>query len=206
MLGSLKIGFLPMRHLLPNTVRKFCKSYPAIDVSVHQYHNYELLNDALKHGTVDVAFNISCELLFAPLLIRKKLSSVPLALVVRNDHEFASTGAIDWPSLTGKSFVTLERRLAPFIFDFTMQLCSTRGLFPKFVREANSVDAVLVSVESEMGLTILPRYFELYGHPGLCFITIGGPDAQLNIELAWNKENSNPSLPLFTQEFFSDTD
>ncbi|MBP2644049.1 MAG: transcriptional regulator AlsR family [Firmicutes bacterium] len=206
MLGNITIGFLPLRHLMPNILRKFRKRYPKIDVVVHQYYNYEIINEAVKTGNIDIAFNFYSDLLSSPHMLQKKIYSAPLALVTRNDHPFASTGAIEWSSLTDIPFVTLARRLAPLQFDQTMRVCSTRGFFPQNVREVNSADAALVSVESEIGLTILPRYFELYGYPGLCFINIGGPDAQLDVGLTWNKENNNPSLSLFIKEIISHTD
>lgn len=68
------------------------------------------------------------------------------------------------------------------------------------VNTASHIEAVLMMVDSEMGITILPKYFQLYASPTLRFINIEGDDFKFDVLASWKKLNKNPSLSLFIEE------
>jgi len=55
-------------------------------------------------------------------------------------------------------------------------------------------------VDAGIGITILPKYFQLYTSPSLRFINIEGEDYKFDILASWKTVNSNPSLALLIQE------
>jgi DNA-binding transcriptional LysR family regulator len=55
-------------------------------------------------------------------------------------------------------------------------------------------------VDAGIGITILPKYFQLYASPSLRFINIEGEDYKVDILASWKKVNANPSLSLFIEE------
>ena len=55
-------------------------------------------------------------------------------------------------------------------------------------------------VDAEMGITILPKYFQLSASPTLRFINIEGDDLKVDVLASWKKINKNPSLSLFIEE------
>lgn len=94
----------------------------------------------------------------------------------------------------------LERQESPPGFDLLLAACANHGFSPKLVNLASRVDAVLMLVDAGIGITILPKYLQLYASPSLRFIDIEGDSLKVDILASWKKSNPNPSVSLFVQE------
>ena len=69
-------------------------------------------------------------------------------------------------------FVMLERKTSPPGFDLLLAACANHGFSPNLVSTASHIEAVLMMVDSEIGITMLPKYFQKYSSPTLHFINI----------------------------------
>lgn len=62
------------------------------------------------------------------------------------------------------------------------------------------VDTVPILVESEIGISILPKSFEAVSSHSLRFIEIDGIEGHdFELVAAWKKNNWNPSIPIFLE-------
>ena len=68
----------------------------------------------------------------------------------------------------------LEREASPPGFDLLLAACANHGFSPKLVNTASHIEAVLMMVDAEIGITILPKYFKKFSPPTLHFIDIEG--------------------------------
>ncbi|QUS36263.1 LysR family transcriptional regulator [Falsirhodobacter algicola] len=156
-LGQLRIGFLSSaaQKFLPSLVRKFAQAYPQVQVSLSEMTAAEQI-DALQAGQLDVA------------LSRPLPSSAPdylESLNIYSDHVvaffpkgsiFESKPRVSLRDMSTCSFVLFKREGAPDLFDQVVSACLDAGFSPKIVAQANSMQAVLTSVGSGLGVTLAP--------------------------------------------------
>jgi hypothetical protein len=78
--------------------------------------------------------------------------------------------------------------------------CEQSGFTPRIVNQPRFVDTVPVLVESEMGISILPKSFEAYSSSPLRFVEMEGvKNHDCELVVACKKNNLNPSIPLFLE-------
>nr|WP_282599721.1 LysR family substrate-binding domain-containing protein [Priestia megaterium] len=119
---------------------------------------------------------------------------------MHQDHPLADRTSINISELAHDSFVMLDREEAPPGYDLLLAACSNHGFSPNLVSTALRIEAVYIMVDAEIGITILPKYLQLYAPPTLRFINIEGDDLAIDVLASWKKINKNPSLSLFIEE------
>lgn len=119
---------------------------------------------------------------------------------MHQDHPLAERKSINIEELAQESFVMLERQESSQGFDLLLAACANHGFSPNVVNQASRIEAVLMMVDAEFGITMLPKYFQSYWPPSLRFIDIEGDDLKVDILASWKKMNQNPSLSLFIEE------
>ena len=86
----------------------------------------------------------------------------------------ANRTSINIAELAQEAFVMLDREESPPGFDLLLAACANHGFSPNMVNTASHIEAVLMMVDAEMGITILPKYFQLYSSPTIRFLTLKG--------------------------------
>ena len=201
LIGSINIGLLsvPVRDFLPLLIRKFRHKYPLVNIRLNYYHVGQMI-EKLKSDELDIAFTLSLGLQSIGGLEYKTLWTQPHCIIMHRDHPLANRTSINITELAEESFVMLEREVSPPGFDLLMAACANNGFSANLVNTASHIEAVLMMVDAEMGITILPKYFQLYASPTLRFINIEGDDFKFDVLASWKKINKNPSLSLFIEE------
>ena len=156
--------------------------------------------EKLKSDELDIAFTLSLGLQSIGGLEYKTLWTQPHCIIMHHDHPLANRTSINIAELAQESFVMLEREVSPAGFDLLLAACANHGFSPNLVNTASHIEAVLMMVDAEIGITILPKYFQLYASPTLRFINIEGDDFKVDVLASWKKINKNPSLSLFIEE------
>ncbi|MBP2656501.1 MAG: transcriptional regulator AlsR family [Firmicutes bacterium] len=181
LVGNLKIGFLGPNEkpFMPTLIRQFRRKYPNIVFSLHQ-SGIDDIHEALEHRFLDVAFTL-------PFHLDKIAGLTWEAKIKRAD-------------LSGEPFVVIEREVAPGAFDAMIQDCVKSGFTPNIVAQSRFLETVLLLIESDVGISILPRFFELYATPNLRFIELEGENETMKLVVAHHVDNDNPTIPLFLEE------
>ena len=200
-IGSLKLGFLGYseRIYLPHLIRQFRGAYPNIDLQLEQY-NHGILNEALITGELDIGFTFSFGLNTIGGLEGKSVFTETISVVLNCEHPLAHRTSVNISELAKENFIVLNREESPQGFNQTLLICANNGFFPTIGREPRLLHTVLLLVESGMGIAILPRSLKLHSSPSLRFIDIEGQKNEYELVLAWKKNNTNPSIPLFIEE------
>ena len=201
LIGTINIGLLsvPVRDFLPRLIRKFRRKYPKVNIRLNYYHVGKMI-EKLKEDELDIAFTLSLGLQSIGGLEYKTLWTQPHCVIMYQDHPLAHRTSINIAELVQESFVMLEREVSPPGFDLLLAACANHGFSPNLVNTASHIEAVLMMVDAEIGITILPKYFQLFASPSLRFINIEGDDYKFDILASWKKINKNPSIPLFIEE------
>ena len=201
LIGTINIGLLsvPMRDFLPLLLRKFRRKFPKVNIRLNYYHVGQIV-ERLKADELDIAFTLSLGLQSIGGLEYKTLWTQPHCIIMHQGHPLANRSSISIGELAQESFVMMERHESPQGFDLLLAACANHGFSPKVVNTASRIEAVLMMVDAEMGITILPKYLQLQASPTLRFINIEGDNLKVDVLASWKKINKNPSLSLFIKE------
>ncbi len=105
----------------------------------------------------------------------------------------------DWSSLNAYHFVSVPET------DFALSgqiknICANRGIVPDIINYYNRADTLLLAVNSNIGVTILPPALKYsYNYPNMVSMPIEGEDAVINYVVAWHKNRGNPDAKKFLQ-------
>ncbi len=198
--GTLKIGYLGFaeKHFLPKLIAKFRQKYPSIELSCQQLSN-GAIDEALGRANIDIGFIQLWETAKLPGICCHKIYDDSLCLVVPVDHPWACMSDITYTELSKEAFM-FHPKDAPRAYNNLIRVCSNRGFQPH-VDPVSDILTVLMMVEAGYGISLLPFHIPLgYASPLLKLVKVEGEDASVNVSIAWNSSNTNPSIPLFLNE------
>jgi len=195
----LKIGFIP-RHgdtYLAKLIHNFKNDYPLIDLFITE-DSIENLYDSLEILSLDIVFSIDFDLNKYQNLKCKFLKTHPLYAILYKNHPLANKDTISRTALKDEKFIFINNSEAPCGIDKIIKNCTDSGFFPSIAYKAHSIEAVLLMVEAEMGITILPKYPN-YENNNLIYIKLNGANEILKSVVAWNTLFNNPALSIFLE-------
>lgn len=199
--GRIKIGLLgpSEKKFLPQVIRKYHHNYPKIDISLVQTSAGQL-REALERGELDVAFTMPYDLAGGSELTWKLIYNDPASLTLHRSHRLANETRVNLADLANERFIAIEREEAPGVHDLMMHHCARNGFSPNIVGRFRSLETGIMMVESGIGIALLSNCFRTYANSSVCFVDLEGKYS-IEIVVAWNKSNDNPSVPLFLREF-----
>ncbi|MBP2651712.1 MAG: hypothetical protein H6Q74_2537 [Firmicutes bacterium] len=200
--GTLTIGFngISEKNFLPYWIHNFLLDYPSIKLKLYK-NNKNNLQEALQEENFDIIFQLSngfdpnLKLTWENICV---VSTDHLCAVIYQDHPLAKKEIITRHDLTNEPFVFFDSQANPLGFDLIVKDCNHTGFLPNIVAETSSAEALLVLVESQIGITILPRCFEAFASNNVKFITLADEINNIPSLIAvWRSNNCNPNIPLF---------
>jgi DNA-binding transcriptional LysR family regulator len=200
LIGSLSIGFLSVhvRSFLPQVIKQFRELYPKVELHLNHYPS-KMLKESLEEGEIDIALTQPSGLDRIEEIEIKTVAKERYCIVMHKTHPLANNKKIKLEGLAKEPFIIHNRHDSPIgSYDFIVHLCEQNGLTPRIVSQPRFVDTVPILVESELGISILPKSFEAVSSPSLRFIEIDGLEGHdFELVMAWKKNNLNPSISLF---------
>ncbi|MBT2653969.1 LysR family transcriptional regulator [Bacillus sp. ISL-18] len=199
-IGNLSIGFLSVhvRSFLPGVIKRFRELYPKVELHLNHFPS-KMLKEALEEGEIDIALTQPTGLHRIEEIEIRTVAKERYCIVMNENHPLASRKTIKLVDLETEPFIIHNRHDSPIgSYDFIVHLCEQNGLTPRIVSQPRFVDTVPVLVESEIGISILPKSFEAVSSPSLRFIEIDGMEGHdFELVMAWKKNNLNPSISMF---------
>lgn len=201
--GSLSVGFLAphVKTFLPELIKRFHNEYPKIELQFNHFP-IRMLKDALELDELDIGFTAPSGLIRIDAIQTKIIHKAPYCIVVPRSHPLAEQRKIRLVDLAEEKFI-IHNRLDSHVgsFHYIVQLCEKSGFTPNIVSQPRFVDTVLILVEAELGIAILPKDFESRTNPTIQFIEIEEADNNtFELAIAWKKTNMNPSIPIFLKQ------
>ena len=120
-----------------------------------------------------------------------------LAVMLPAAHALAKQKVIRLKSLAGEPFVQFHRKGAPALFDEVVATCRRAGFSPRIVNEPNFMATVMTLVESELGVSLIPRCVRSLNRPQVVIRPIAPKSARIPLCVAWRKSAQNPALEAF---------
>jgi len=205
--GHIRIGYIGYgdRKWLPSILKKFRETYPNVSLEVNSYHQGELIK-ALNEDALDLVVTFSFGISDGDDDTKNKakiethhVCTETLYAVLPSESQHVRTWEnkpINIRSLADESFIIQNRHESPQGFDKTLQICSDHGFSPKIVSTPNLVQTVLILVESQLGVALLPMSLKDYAGTNVTFLPLDLKDEHKynDIVAAWKTNNVNPSL------------
>jgi DNA-binding transcriptional LysR family regulator len=200
-IGKLRIGFLaaPVRHFLPDLIRKFNAKYPQIEINLNHIHLGQL-HDRLLHDELDIIFTISMGFQETEDVEKISLFTESTVVFLHNEHPLSNKSSIRIQELSNESFAMRDREESPQWYDYALTLCIKGGFSPKIITQSRRIETVMMFVDAGLGITILPRYLEMYTTPTIRHIEIEGQQDVIDIVAYRKRSNHNPAIVLFLEE------
>ena len=177
-------------------LKSFFRRWPRVQVDVAMMEGSEMLR-AIGQLDYDLYFANEPMMPQQSSALRYAVTGTSqLHLFVHKDVA-ASIDMNDWSTVGRHPFVSMQAS------DFTLssqieQLCANRGIRPDIINYYNRADMLLLSVDSGVGLAILPPELAAFRCPeDVVAIPIPGSDAELRSVVAWKPGANNPDADNF---------
>jgi len=196
--GKLRLGLLgiPDQKILPTLTRQFHLSQPGVDLDIQRL-TWRQMNVHLQKRRLDLGFTLSMGLEHFPELLWESLGKECFTVVFPQDHPLAKEASISVERLAGESFVLPSRAEAPAGSEWFHGLCAKAGFTPRIAAEPDLIETVLTMVEAGMGISVVSGHLRQAPFPNLRFVPLSDTTAQTELVIAWHRDNSNPTIPLF---------
>ena len=154
--GRVRLGATPSlcTGLLPAVLADFRRTYPGIDIVVHEGGSRDL-QDELIHGALDLALVIDARLDGDPQLATVPLLTEELVVISRHGDPAPTRRArMDIAELKDVPLVMF--RAGYDLRETTVTACRAAGFEPTFAIEGGEMDAVLEFVQAGLGVAVVP--------------------------------------------------
>jgi LysR family hydrogen peroxide-inducible transcriptional activator len=196
--GRLRIGAIPTiaPFLLPDTVVRFRKDHPAVQLQLKEDLTERLLADLLS-GDLDVglmALPIRDERLHV-----EKLFAEPLVVALPAKHPLAARTEVKLADISEEPFILLDD--VHCFGDQVLSFCHRGGLEPRVVCRGEQIVTLLAMVAAGQGVSVVPEMASLADSAKLCvYRPLGKPVPTRTLCAVWHKQRYRPaSLRAFVE-------
>jgi len=196
--GYLRIAMLSSAaELFSACLSEFSRAQPDVQVDVDIKEGTEMMR-AISQCSYDIYF--------ANRYMMPESDSINYIVTGRHHlHLFVNRDIADtidmndWSTLKNRRFVTVPET------DFALSgqiksICASRGIVPDIINYYNRADTLLLAVNSNIGMAILPpglSYF--FSFPNVVSLPIDGDDAVIESVVARHKQKVNPDAGKFLE-------
>lgn len=190
----------PTHLFLPPVIKRFREMNPYIQIEMHRLDAYGVLEAAQEHK-YDIYCSMALDLSAVPTLTGKMIQADHYCLVTPKDHPALTRMDIDYDKVASEPFLVFNPQRAAVMHRQILQICSQLGFSPRITGTYDLYEDLLYGVESGLGITILPYRTRNYMNSSLAYTLIDVPNVSADLELCWEREITNPAVPLFLEVF-----
>ena len=198
--GRLALAFVSTADysVLPGFLREFRTMYPQVIIELREATT-DVQIDELVNQRIDVG-------LLIPPLPDKLSAPLDYVEVLREPLILAAPKGL--PALAGKQPISLKavgdmpliifpRRIAPGLHDDILATFRAAGLTPRIGQEAIQMQTIVSLVSAGMGIALVPQSVANLKRPGVAYRALRGKPPQVEVGLAWRRDNPSPVLQAF---------
>jgi DNA-binding transcriptional LysR family regulator len=152
-IGTLKLGsaLTVSTYVLPKILKKYCSTYPGVEVSVHTGRSEQVLQMVLQD-------EVHCALertVHHPEIATVPLYEDDLLLVAAPDHRIAQRKAVTVEEVGREQLILFDRGSS---YNALIQgVFRQHGIVPRTLMEMDTIEGTKKMVEEGMGIALLPK-------------------------------------------------
>lgn len=194
--GRLVVAFVgpATYNVLPGILGAYRERYPDVELDLHELTSVEQLK-RLREGAIQVGFvrpPVNDEALCVETVVRE-----PVVAILPESHPLADRDAVPLEALAGEPFVMVPRSREPNLHDLYVSMCRQVGFSPRVVQEANRIHTIVALVATGMGFAFSSASVARFSRPGAVYRKLEGTPAEVEIAVAWRREDTSPVLRNF---------
>jgi DNA-binding transcriptional LysR family regulator len=200
-LGVLSIGFVGsamFSPMLPGILRDFRTGFPDVDLRLRELPTLAQLQ-ALLAGRIDIGVIRGP---VAPASIDGALELITIqsehmVVALPKSHRLTGQARVAPGDLVGESFVFLDRRESPGLFDSLRTVMGAAGGIPDDVLEVSEMQTIIALVASGFGVSLVPASVGEFDRSGVAYRELTGSNATVELNLAWRAAEASPVREAF---------
>ncbi|MDD6211752.1 MAG: LysR family transcriptional regulator [Clostridiales bacterium] len=205
--GSIRIGYTKGYECssFPGKLREFHKKYPNVLITCFR-HDTDMLAAGLLNGEYDVIFTWdSTNILQDDRACVRLVDRVQLMAALYSSHPFAQRSILKRSELKGERllFMSPSSNGDSLGDAHYIQLYQKAGYNPDILLRTSDMESVIMMIEAEVGISILPAYCanNRMDTNKLIFIPLEGEAEIEDIIAVWRKDDPNIVLKHFLSFF-----
>lgn len=162
----------------PHLLEEFYRRYPNVYLKFERAGLYRLRQELMSGGfdMIVAVESAGANYLDAHKRVLKTFSGV---IAINAQNPMANRETLTLPMLSQENFVTLSQNEASQGYDALAAACRPYGFAPRIIREADSVETLLLYVEMGMGVALLSGNTRLAANPDVRLVPLRDVTFQL---------------------------
>lgn len=200
----IRIGSIPNITVrsLPKAIRNFSEAYPS--QSFHIRHEmFAMLHRELEEGELDLLIGMYKDVRELPGIVWRTVDVSRPVLLYAAHHPLAERECT-LADFADETFLTIDPTQTDVPARMIVEVCARYGFAPKHTLHFNSLESVLLSVESGLGVTILHESVDEEGMRGQ--LSRLPTDYTERVVAAWKRNTSNNAIEPFIAELLRHVD
>jgi DNA-binding transcriptional LysR family regulator len=198
-IGALSIGYLPCTgQILPDLIRTYRGRFPNVTIELHEMSHEQQL-EAFDDKRINLGFLRSIPRELESDFNVELVYNDRLEIAMPSKHPLAKNKAVHLKDLAKERFVEFHRRGAPGVFDEVIAVCRRAGFSPNIISEYDGMSSVMVSVESGLGVSVVPGCVGHLNNPGAILRPIKPASSRLPLCAIWSKSANAPVVDCFLE-------
>ena len=195
--GALRVGLIGCDRIDERTLvlfDRFQEKYPGVDLLLRRGSHGDLLQ-WLYNKTLDLTFSLKIDVIDKEWLDYWTLYSVESVLILNARHPLARKEGLSLADFSHETFVNVSARESPTLNAMLKQECEKAGFTPKIL-DALDINDQTLYLESGKGIAVGSINNTAAFNPRVTMVKLSDL-RPLELVIAWNRKNDNPSIPLF---------
>lgn len=199
--GSLTLGVIETQrseNFLPGALQQLRREHPNIHINIIS-GTFRELRKAVLSGNIDIALTLDFDLIDYPteeIVYQAFFRSCPKCVIAKS-HPLAKQASIHFEALSSEPMIAISPDCSQGAYNNIVQFCERYGFSPSETIYANSIQDILLKVESGLGFSVLDENCISNSNTAVLSVPFHKTDP-LNLVAVWRKSNLNPVVPLFT--------
>ncbi|MBE9192331.1 LysR family transcriptional regulator [Gloeocapsopsis crepidinum LEGE 06123] len=195
-IGRLVIGFNSSAtySILPKILRVFREQCPDVELDLQELTTRQQC-DRLHHNQIDVG------ILYLPIesetLSTMTILQESLILALAATHPLAALPEVSIKALTQEPFIMPPHHLGGGLYNQILRFFQQTNFIPNVLQEATQLQTTISLVAGSIGIALVPASLQNLQRSGVVYKTLQEPTPEIEIALAWRKQDSSPVLQNF---------
>ncbi len=189
----LVIGFVPCAevNILPDILPQLRQRLPASCIELVSIITTQQEEKLLK-GEIDVGF--MRRPIVSNQLNYRVVYREPLIVVMPLDHPLSRQPQLEPHHLDGENFISTDPAHSGALYQMVEAYLAGSHSKPNVVQAATNILVTMNLVGMGLGVSIVPRYVCHFQSSNVVFRPLSASAPQIELLMAWHRENSNPTL------------
>lgn len=193
--GNLSVGILEGQDIniaMSRSLARLHKKFPDVVVDLER-NSFRNLRSGLDNCRFDVIITLSFELEGRRDWVSQSLLEQRGGIAINRGHPLAQKEELTLADLKNEPFVAISKEESPGGYDQLLIQCASAGFYPNIVREASTLESLLLCVETGIGVALIDRNTRLENDESVRIVTIPG-SKRSDVVAVWQADNYNPMI------------